>query len=381
MNFLLPEQAVDKLERFKSFLSRQMTPNLSKWYTEGEIPRSFFEELGREEWLAYNLTDGKFTEQTTLEQALLFEQLAKISPGVAVAVLVQISLGTKGLTLFGSEEQKRKYLASALRGETLISLGNTEPTAGSDVANVATSAKKVDGGWVINGTKSYVTNGFISDLGLITAVSDPDAQRNRRLSMFIVDLSSDGVTRRKLNKQVWVPSDLTRLQFKNVFVPDENLLGERGKGLQEVLEIFTHSRISIAAMTVGTAAGAFDMGVAHAKKREIFGQKIMQFQSKSFEIADFYSKIEAARLVLWKACCTKDEGRDFRLDSSTAKYLSVEVARAVGMWAADLFGAASVMFEHPIHKYPLDAWASSLGEGTQDVQKLIIFREVIKNGA
>jgi len=192
-----------------------------------------------------------------------------------------------------------------------------------------------------------------------------------------VDLSTHGVSRTKLNKRVWIPSDLTRLQFKDVFVPEENLVGERGRGLQQVLSIFTHSRISISALTLGTAMGAFEYGFRHAQRRKVFGESIVNFQAKSFESAHFFSRIEAARLTLHKACWLKDQGHDFRLESSLAKYLAVEAAREVGLWAADLFGAASVVFEHPIHKYPMDAWASSLGEGTQDVQKLIIFRTLI----
>ncbi|MFP5213101.1 MAG: acyl-CoA dehydrogenase family protein, partial [Acidobacteriota bacterium] len=238
--------------------------------------------------------------------------------------------------------------------------------------------EKIDGGWLLNGTKSYVTNGYIADHVLVTAVTDPDASRNRRMSMFIVDLNSEGVSRKKLNKQVWIPSDLTRISMKNVFVPAENLLGERGKGLQEILEIFTNSRLTISGLTLGTAVGAFELGFNRAKNREIFGKKIFDFQAKAFEAADLYSRIEASRLVLYKACAAKDRGDDFKLESSMAKYLTVEIARQTGLWAADLFGAASVIFDHPIHKYPMDAWGSSLGEGTQDVQKLVIFRELMK---
>ena len=246
------------------------------------------------------------------------------------------------------------------------------------MAAVASTATKVDGGWILHGTKAFVTNGAISDLALITAVSDPEADRNSRISMFLVDLASKGITRTKLHKEVWIPSDLTRIKLENVFVPDANLIGNRGRGLQQVLEIFTNSRITIAALTLGTAEGAFRTGVEHAKKRQAFGGKIIDFQAKSFEVADFYSKIEAVRLLLWKTCWEKEQALDFRLSASMAKYLSVEAARAVGQWAADLFGAPSVIYEHTIHKYPMDAWASSLGEGTQDIQKLIIFREFMK---
>jgi len=182
----------------------------------------------------------------------------------------------------------------------------------------------------------------------------------------------------KLGKQVWIPADLAQMQLKNVFVPDGHLMGSQGHGLQQVLTVFTYSRVPISALTIGTAAGAFNKGLEHARKRELFGNKLIEFQAKQFEAADMYAQMESARLSLWKACWTMDSGQDFQMESSIAKYLCVKVAREVTIWAADLFGAESVMFEHPIHKYPMDAWAASLGEGTQDVQKLVIFRELLK---
>ena len=313
-----------------------------------------------------------------MREALLSEQLAIISPGVAVAVLAHADLGLMGLWLFGSEDLKKKYGPKAVRGETLMCVGNTESAAGSDVANIQMKARKIKGGWRLSGTKAYVTNGLVSDYAILTAVSDPKSSRNNRISMFLVDLASEGVTRKKLNKSVWIPSDLTRLQLRDVFVPDDHLMGERGRGFQQVLTIFTNSRIPISAITLGTAVGAFETALDHAGKRRLFGRKIIDFQAKTFEIADFYAKIEAARLMVMKASWRRDQGDDFRLDSSLAKYFTVMVAREVTTWAADLFGAASVILEHPIHKFPMDVWASSLGEGTQDVQKLVIFRELMK---
>lgn len=378
MDFRIPDEFIENLENYKQFLAERIAPDLGGWYSKKEIPRAVFQDFGARNWLGYDVKGEQYREQPALKQALLQEQLGILSPGLGVAVLVHISLGTIGIRLFGSAEQKKAYIPPASRGDLLICLGNTERTAGSDVAAIAAAAQKVDGGWVLNGTKSFVTNGYISDMALITAVSDPDAQRNSRISMFLVDLSAEGVTRTRLNKDVWIPSDLTRIQLKNVFVPDDSLIGARGRGLQQVLEIFTNSRVTISALTLGTAAGAFRSGIEHAKKRTIFGRKLIDYQAKSFEAAAFYSRMEAARMVLWKTCWEKDEGLDFRLGASIAKYLTVDLAREIGVWAADLFGGASVMIEHPIHKYPLDAWASSLGEGTQDVQKLIIFREMMK---
>ena len=162
-----------------------------------------------------------------------------------------------------------------------------------------------------NGAKAYVTNGLISDYAFLTAVSDPESDRNRRISMFLVDLRSEGVSRFKLNKQVWVPSDLTRIQCSDVFVPEDHLVGERGRGLQQVLSIFTYSRVVISALTLGTALGAFDLAVEHGKKRKIFGRPILDQQGKAFEVADLFSRLEATRLMMLKACWAMDQGQDF----------------------------------------------------------------------
>ena len=381
MDFLIPPAFSDEIRSLKTFLKKKVKPALSGWYQNQEIPVKFFREIGAGNWCGIELKENRLVKGSALKEALIAEELAKVSPGVAVAVLAQVDLGLMGLLLFGSDKLKERYGNSAARGETLVSLGNTERQAGSDVAGIEMRAQKVDGGWLLNGTKAYVTNGLISDLAVITAISAPQASRNNRMSMYLVDLHAEGVQRTKLNKQVWIPSDLTRLQFSDVFVADDHLLGNQGQGLQQVLTIFTYSRVPIAALTLGTALGAFELALEHARKRKIFGQTITNFQAKTFECADFYAKIESARLMLWKACWKMDQNENFRLESSMAKYLAVEIARSVASWAADIFGAASVIHEHPIHKFPMDAWASSLGEGTQDVQKLVIFRELMKQYA
>ena len=378
MDFSIPDSTSEDIKRFKQFLDTQMKPHLAEWYARNEVPRSFHKEMGENGWLGFDFKNGKLDRKSVLTWVTAAETLAVVSPGVAVATLAHVDLGIMALWLFASDALHEQYGPDAIKGKALLCLGNTETHAGSDVANIDTRAEKVSGGWRLNGVKAYVTNGLVSDLAVITAVSDPDAPRNSRLSMFLVDLFAEGVTRKKLNKQVWVPSDLTRITMKDVFVPDDHLVGERGKGLQQVLSIFMHSRVTISALTTGTALGAFELAVEHAQRRDIFGAKIADLEAKSFEIADYYAKIEAARLMLHKAVWTMEQGMDFRLEASLAKYLAVAVAREVSSWAADMFGAASVVFEHPIHKFPMDAWASSLGEGTQDVQKLVIFREVMR---
>jgi len=378
MDFAFPEELIIEFSRFKDFLNGGLQTRLNDWYRRRDLPREFFEELGRSGGYGFKCSEGVLAKRSALREALFAEELARRSPGAAIAALAHADLGMMGLFLFGSRQLQLRYAEKALAGESIMCLGNTEGHAGSDVAAVAMQADAAPGGWRLTGTKSYVTNGGLADLAVITAVTDPAAARTHRLSMFLVDLNQPGVRRTRLSKQVWMPSDLTRLELKDVAVPADHLLGRRGYGLAQVLEIFTHSRVAIAALTLGTAAGAFDLAVMHALKRTAFGQRIADHQAKSFEIAERHAEIEAARLALWKACWTVDRGADFREQASIAKLLSVAAARKTTAWAADIFGAASVMFEHPIHKFPMDAWGSSLGEGTQDVQKLIIFREVIK---
>jgi short/branched chain acyl-CoA dehydrogenase len=378
MDFAIPPSVSEDLSRFTEFIKTRLAPDLKSWNRQRELPPAFFRRMGEGGWFGLTLHDGRLTRESALREVLIAEELAVHSPGAAIAALAHVDLGLMGVYLFGSPDHHQTYGAPAVQGRTVMCLGNTENLAGSDVAGIAMAAEKVDGGWRLNGTKAYVTNGNIADMGVMTAVSDPKAPRNSRLSMYLVNLNSEGVSRTKLNKQVWIPSDLTRLKFDNVFVPDDHLLGIRGRGLQQVLEIFTNSRVPISALTLGGAAGAFNMAVNHMQKRKIFGRAIMNYQAKAFELSDYYARMEAARLMLWKACWQIDRGEDFRQAASLAKYLSVEVARQVTVWAADIFGAASVVQEHPVHKYPMDTWGASLGEGTQDVQKLIIFREFIK---
>jgi alkylation response protein AidB-like acyl-CoA dehydrogenase len=378
VDFSIPRTLACDLERFAQFIKTHVEPNLACWNSERQVPRAFFEELGKEGWLSYCYPSNG--EQAALKQGLLCERLARVSPGVAVAFMVQLSLGVNALLLYGSEEQKERFVARAFEGTTLMCTANTEQAGGSDVAGIEASAVKTTQGWVLNGAKAYVTNGALGDLAVVSAITDPDAPRDKRLSLFLVDLNGPGVTRTKLAKEVWIPSDLTRLQFADVHVPEENLLGVRGAGLRQILDIFTNSRVPIAALALGTATGAFSLGLDHAQRRKLFGTRLASLQAKSFEIADLHAKIESAALMVWKACWLKDEDKDFRRAASAAKYMAVAIAREAGLWAADVFGAASVMLQHPVHKFPMDAWAVSLGEGTQDVQKLVMFREIIGNG-
>jgi alkylation response protein AidB-like acyl-CoA dehydrogenase len=377
MTIAHPSDPAIDMVRFQNFIDQNIRPHLRAWKKSGRLPRHLFSDLGKRGWLGLSVGEGLAHLADCRSRAALLQRLARLSPGMAISILAHMDLGYAGVHLFGSDRLRRQYGPDAAAGRIILCLGNTEGHAGSDAASIRLQAEKTSRGWCLNGTKSYVTNGAIADYAVITGLTDPEATRNRRHSMFLVDLRSTGVSRRKLNKQVWIPSDLTRLTFKEVLVPEDHLLGQRGHGLSQVLTVFTHSRVPISALTLGTAEGAFELALQRLETRQVFGQPLGRFQAKAFEAADFHARIEAARLMVVAACRAVDQNRPFRQMASMAKYLTVDIARAVSAWAADLFGAASVMAQHPIHQFPLDAWASSLGEGTQDIQKLIIFRELM----
>ena len=305
MDFAIPPAMSEDLARFNDFIKTRIIPNLPSWNRQRELPQDFFHQMGEGGWFGLRFKNGSLARESALMEALVAEALAVVSPGVAIAALAHIDLGLMGLYLFGSPDHHRIYSPDAARGNKIMCLGNTENLAGSDVAGIALKADKIDDGWILNGTKAYVTNGYIADLGVITAVSDPEAARNSRLSMYLVDLDTEGVSRKKLNKQVWIPSDLTRLKFDNVFVPEDQLLGIRGRGLQQVLEIFTNSRVPISALTLGGAVGAFNLAVDHMQKRKIFGDKIINYQAKAFEI--FMPKLNPPA-----SCSGKPAGKSIR---------------------------------------------------------------------
>ena len=235
MDFNTPEDIGGDVETFGRFLLTHLKPHLSLWYKGGKVLVEFYRQMGGSGWLGIQWKDGGLVKTSSLREALINVELAKLSPGVAIAVLAHVNLGLIGLYLFGSDQLKQRYGRQAARGETLMCLGTTENKAGSDVAGISMTAEKAKGGWRLSGTKAYVTNGYIADLGVITAVSDPEATRNRRLSMFLVELNSPNIKRTKLNKQVWIPSDLTRLQFSDVFVPTTTFWASAGEDFSRCL--------------------------------------------------------------------------------------------------------------------------------------------------
>jgi len=308
----------------------------------------------------------------SLAYALAVEELARVDSSVAITVCAHTSLGTQPIFLFGNEEQKREWLPRLCSGERLGAFGLTEPEAGSDAGNVRTTARLEDGEWVIDGAKQFITNAGteISGLVCITARTGPD-----EISNLIVPNGTPGYEQGEpYRKMGWNASDTRPLTFTGCRVPEANLLGERGAGFRQFLRVLDIGRIGVAAMGVGLAQGAFDEALAYAKQRHAFGQPISRFQAIQAKLADMATEIEAARLLVYKAARLKDRGETFTLTAAQAKLKSGRLAVRCAEEAVQIHGGYGYIEEYPVCRFYRDAKILTIGEGTDEVQQMVIAR-------
>jgi short-chain 2-methylacyl-CoA dehydrogenase len=310
----------------------------------------------------------------TVSYAIAIEELTRIDSSVAITVAAHTSLGTMPIFLFGNEEQKREWLPDLASGKKLAAFGLTEPGAGSDAAASRTRAELRDGEWVINGSKIFITNAGtdISACVTITALTGED-----EISNLIVPNSTRGYEiSPPMEKLGWRASDTRELSFKDVRVPEANLLGERGQGFRQFLEILDGGRISVAAMGVGLAQGAYDLAFKYAQEREQFGKPIASFQAIQFQLADMAMEIEAGRNLVYKAAWLKDEGRPFAKEAAMAKLFTGELSHRVANQALQIHGGYGFMDESAISRLYRDQKILEIGEGTNEVQRMVIARHL-----
>ncbi len=310
----------------------------------------------------------------TLSYAIAVEELTRVDSSVAITVAAHTSLGTMPILLFGNEEQKRQWLPDLAAGKKLAAFGLTEPGAGSDAAASRTTAELRDGRWVVNGSKTFITNAGtdISACVTITAVTGEG-----EISNLIVANGSPGYTiSAPMHKLGWRASDTRELSFEDCAVPEENLLGERGRGFNQFLEILDGGRISVAAMGVGLAQGAYDLAFAYAQEREQFGRPIARFQAVQFALADMAVEIEAGRVLTYKAAWLKDQGRPFALEAAMAKLYTGELSHRVANAALQIHGGYGFMEESAIARLYRDQKILEIGEGTNEVQRMVIARHL-----
>lgn len=314
-----------------------------------------------------------------LSYIIAVEEIARIDSSQAATLAAHNSLGCGPLYYFGNTEQKKKYLPKLCTGEALWAFGLTEPSAGSDSRNSKTHAELTEGMWTINGSKIFITNGSspISAGVTVQAITGKRDEEKKEYSTIIVDKDTEGFTAKKMHgKMVWRASDTAEMFFDNCQVPEENLLGKRGEGSKIMLSTLDKGRLSIAALGLGLAQGAFEMALNYAKQREQFGQPISKFQVISFKLADMALKIELARNLLYKACWLVDNGKPFRQEAAMSKLYCSEIAKEIADDAVQIHGGYGLMKDYDIERFYRDQRILQIGEGTSEIQRLVIARSL-----
>jgi len=313
----------------------------------------------------------------TVSYSIVIEELAKVCASHSITCAAHTSLGANPIFLFGTEEQKKKYLPKLASGQTLGSLCLTEPEVGSDIQSIKTFAQKSVGGYIINGSKSFITNAGYAGIFIVLAATEVTESGNK-LSTFIVERDTPGLTiAAKEKKMGWRASDTRQVHFDNLFVSEENVLGELGQGFKQAVITLDGGRISIAAMSLGIAEAAYREAFKYSKERKQFGKPISDFQTIQFKLADMATEIEASRLLTYNAAFLKDQGKDYLIPASMAKLYASEVATRVASEAIQIHGGYGFAMEYPVERFFRDAKACEIGEGTSEIQRLLLARQLL----
>lgn len=379
MNYDLSEVHNMIRETVREFAEREIKPVAQELDEKAEFSLHLTKRMGELGLFGMYLPE-KYggQELDTLSYIIAVEELARIDGSQAATLAAHNSLGIGPIYYYGTEEQKQKYLPQLCTGEALWSFGLTEPGAGSDSRGSKTTAIREGDKWVINGSKIFITNGA-SDISVgctVQAVSG-EVDGKKQFTAVIVEKDTPGFKRVAMhNKMMWRASDTSELFFDDVRVPKENLLGEVGKGSKIMLSTLDAGRLSIAAMGLGAAQGAYELALAYAQERKQFGQPISKFQINAFKLADMATKIELARNLLYKACWLKDEGRPFGKEAAMSKLYCSEIAREVADEAVQIHGGYGLMKDYAVERFYRDQRLLQIGEGTSEIQRLVISRYI-----
>ncbi len=375
MNFDLEQEHELVRSTVRDFAEERVAPMAEELDRESRFPYDLVAEMAELGLMGMTIPeDYGGAGADTVSYAIAVEELTRVDSSVAITMAAHHSLGTLPIFSFGTVEQKREWLPDLASGKKLAAFGLTEPEAGSDAGATRTRAELRDGGWVINGSKIFITNAGtdITACVTITALTGKD-----EISNVIVPNGTPGYEISKPMKKLgWRASDTRELSFKDCAVPEGNLLGPRGKGFQQFLEILDGGRISVAAMGVGLAQGAYDLAYAYAQERRQFGQPIARFQAVQFRLADMATEIEAGRTMVYKAAWLKDQGRDFALAAAQAKLYTGELSHRAANWALQIHGGYGYMDEYAISRLYRDQKILEIGEGTNEVQRMVIARHL-----
>jgi alkylation response protein AidB-like acyl-CoA dehydrogenase len=378
LDFSLTEEQQLLKKTVREFAEAEIGPHAREWDEKQEFPRAVFTKLGElglmgVVWPAEYGGSG----MSTLDYAIVMEELSRVDAGVALSVAAHNSLSSGHIFLAGSEEQKKKYLTPLARGEKVGCWGLTENSAGSDAGGTKTTAVRDGGQWVINGSKTFITNGRVADTAVVMAVTDR-AKGNKGISAFILERGMKGFRSGKKEDKLGVrSSDTSELVFEDCRVPAENLLGKEGFGFVDTLKILDRGRIGIAAFSIGIAQASLEASMTYAQGRRQFGHPIADFQAIQFKIADMATKVSAARLLAWHAASLRDAGKEHKVESSMAKLFASEAAVEIALDAVQIHGGYGYLKEYPVERYLRDSKLGTIGEGTSEVQRLVIARELM----
>ncbi len=357
----------------REFAEQRVAPVAEELDREGRFPYELVAELAELGLMGMTIPEeygGGGAD--TVSYAIAVEELTRIDSSVAITVAAHHSLGTLPIYYYGSEEQKREWLPELASGQKLAAFGLTEAGAGSDAGNTRTTAELRDGQWVINGSKMFITNAGTDITACVTITASTG---DGEISNFVVPNGTPGdEISEPMHKLGWRASDTRELSFKDVAVPEGNLLGPRGEGFKQFLEILDGGRISVASMGVGLAQGAYDLAYAYAKEREQFGKPIAKFQAVQFALADMATEIEAGRALVYKAAWLKDQGRPFAREAAMAKLYTGLLSNRAANAALQIHGGYGFMEESPISRLFRDQKILEIGEGTNEVQRMVIAR-------
>ena len=379
MNFELSEEQQQIKYSIREFAESEIRPYALEW----DETQHFFDEL-RPKLAELGLLGVLFPEQYGgagmgyVEYATIIEQLGRVCGAVGLSVAAHNSLCSNHIYTFGSEEQKQKYLLPLAQGESWGAWGLTESQAGSDASGTRTMAARSNGGWKVNGSKNFITHAIACNTLVAVAVTDR-SKGSKGISAFIFDKSMEGFrSDKKENKVGMRASETASVVFEDCYVPDENRLGNEGEGFLQAMQVLDGGRISIAALSVGIAQGAYEAAVKYAKERQQFGKPISEFQAIQFKLADMATQIEAARLLTLQAAALKDQGKKTTNQSAMAKLFASETAVRVSEESVQIHGGYGYTKDYPAEKYWRDSKLCTIGEGTSEIQRVVIAKQLLK---
>src|SRR4029453_16647070 len=378
MDFRPSEEQVLLRRSVREFAETEIRPHVREWDQEQHFPAELRTKLA-----ALGLLGIQFPEKyggagmSAIDYCICIEELARVDPAIALSVAAHNGLCSSHIALFGNEEQKQKFLVPLARGEKIGAWGLTESTSGSDAAGMRTTAARAGNCWVLNGSKTFTTHGRVGNVMVVMAVTDR-AAGTKGISAFIVEHGTPGMSPGKKEDKLGMrASDTSEVLFENCRIPDDQLLGEAGQGFVNTMQGLDAGAIGIAALAVGLAQGAYEAALSYARERRAFGKPIAGFQAIQWKLADAATRIEAARLLTYDAAFLKQRGRRTTLESSMAKLYASEIAVRVADDCVQIHGGYGFVKDYPAEKYFRDVKLTTIGEGTSEIQRLVIARQLL----